>query len=79
MSLRTEKTPTPLYDVVANVHDPLTDQGMAEDPADIRKGQPLLKAVTFALTWMAQGYYTSVYSCATGECVTEYVPKGGRR
>lgn len=68
------------YEVVATRHDPRTDEGMApETVVKERSNQSRVRAIQFAQEWAKEGYWASVYSQATGECIIDYAPEGDAR
>lgn len=65
-----------IYQAIATVHDPRTDEGMKDDPVEDRTNLDRIHAMQFAQEWAKQGYWGSVYNQRTGECVIDYAPKG---
>lgn len=64
-----------IYQVIATVHDPRTDEGMEEAAVHERVNQTRVRALQFADEWTKAGYWASVYNQRTGECVIDYSPK----
>lgn len=67
-----------IYQVVATVHDPRTDEGMEEDAARDENNQSRIRALQYAEQWAKDGYWASVYNQRSGECVFDSAPKGAR-
>ena len=67
------------YQAVATVHDPLTDEGMQEDPVHDRVNLDRIKALKLVKEWSSQVYWGTIYNQLTAECVEIYPPKGESR
>jgi hypothetical protein len=65
-----------IYQALATIHDPRTDEGMQAAPVYDRVNLSREKAIQFALHWARNGYWTSVYNQRTAECIVDYSPKG---
>lgn len=67
-----------IYQVVATVHDPRTDEGEEDEAVKEHENQSRVRAIQYAEEWAKEGYWTSVYNQRTGECVFDREPKGAR-
>jgi hypothetical protein len=68
-----------IYQALATIHDPRTDKGMQVAPVHDRVNLSRDMAHRFALQWAREGYWASVYSQRTAECIVDYAPKGEGR
>lgn len=67
-----------IYQVVATVHDPRTDEGEEDEAVNEHVNQSRVRAIQYAEQWAKDGYWTSVYNQRSGECVFDSAPKEAR-